>query len=54
MPAKIFKGLINLKVNKDHLWNMAMAFQVSKAIFVASDLDIFTLLSKKPATYELD
>ncbi len=42
------------EVNKDTLWKMAMAFQVSKALFVASDLDIFTLISKKPASaYDL-
>ena len=29
-----------------------MAFQVSKALFVASELDVFTLLSKKPASAE--
>jgi ubiquinone/menaquinone biosynthesis C-methylase UbiE len=40
---------MNPNVNKDVLWKMAMAFQVSKALFVASDLDIFTVLSKAPA-----
>ena len=38
------------KANKDTLWKMTMAFQVSKAIFVANELDLFTLLSKKPAS----
>jgi len=38
------------KVNKDKLWKMTMAFQVSKALFVASDLDVFTFHSKKPAS----
>ena len=40
------------KVNKDALWKMAMAFQISKALFVASELNLFTLLSKKPASAE--
>ncbi len=40
------------KVNKDALWKMTMAFQVSKALFVASELNFFTLLSKKPASAE--
>lgn len=39
-------------INKDALWKMTMAFQVSKALFVASGLNIFTLLSKRPATAE--
>jgi len=45
-------NLINLTVNKDTLWHMAMSFQVSKAIFIASNLDIFTVLVKKPLTGE--
>ena len=40
------------KVNKDTLLKMAMAFQVSKALFVASEFDVFTLLSKKPLSAE--
>lgn len=52
MPEKFPKDFINSRVNKDHLWKMAMAFQVSKALFIANDLDIFTLLYKKPATGE--
>lgn len=40
------------KINKDTLWKMTMAFQVSKALFVANELDVFTLLSKKPASAE--
>jgi precorrin-6B methylase 2 len=39
-------------VNKDQLWKMVMAFQVSKAVFVASELDVFTMLSKKPSSGE--
>jgi hypothetical protein len=45
-------NLISPGVNKDHLWQMAMSFQVSKAIFIASNLDIFTIISRKPATGE--
>lgn len=40
------------KANKDTLFKMAMAFQVSKALFVASELDVFTLLSKNPLSAE--
>jgi len=40
------------KANKDILWKMTMAFQVSKALFVANELDIFTLISKKPVSAE--
>ena len=40
------------KVNKDTLWKMTMVFQVSKALFVASELNIFTLLFKRPSTAE--
>jgi len=41
---------LKTKANKDTLWKMTMAFQVSKALFVANELDLFTLLSKKPAS----
>jgi ubiquinone/menaquinone biosynthesis C-methylase UbiE len=44
--------MVKLKANKDTLWKMTMAFQVSKALFAANELDIFTLLSKKPASAE--
>ena len=37
------------KASKDDLFKMAMAFQVSKALFVGNELDVFSLLSKKPA-----
>lgn len=40
------------QANKDRLWEMAMAFQVSKAIFVAIEFDVFTRLSKKPSSAE--
>ena len=43
---------VKSEVNKDTLWKMAMAFQVSKALFVASELNLFTLLSKKPTSTE--
>jgi ubiquinone/menaquinone biosynthesis C-methylase UbiE len=46
------EALMRRRVTKDALWKMTMAFQVSKALFVASELNIFTLLSKKPATAE--
>jgi len=46
------KDLVKVKVNKDDLFKMAMAFQVSKALFVGNELDIFSLLSKKPAAAE--
>jgi len=46
------EDFIQSKVNKDALWKMAMAFQVSKALFTASELDVFTLISKKPVSAE--
>jgi len=44
--------MTNKKINKDRLWEMAMAFQVSKALFVANDLHIFTLLARNPLSGE--
>ena len=46
------KDLTKVKANKDDLFKMAMAFQVSKALFVGNELDVFSLLSKKPAAVE--
>ncbi|MBI5375653.1 MAG: hypothetical protein HZA77_09470 [Candidatus Schekmanbacteria bacterium] len=48
----ITNNFINSKVSKDPIWEMAMAFQVSKALFLANNLDIFTILSRKPDTAE--
>lgn len=41
-----------MRANKDDLFKMAMAFQVSKALFVGNELELFSHLSKKPATVE--
>jgi precorrin-6B methylase 2 len=46
------KDLMKVKANKDDLFKMAMAFQVSKALFVGNELDVFSLLAKKPAAVE--
>jgi ubiquinone/menaquinone biosynthesis C-methylase UbiE len=44
--------MMNKKLSMDGLWKMTMAFQESKALFFASELDVFTLLSKKTGTAE--
>jgi ubiquinone/menaquinone biosynthesis C-methylase UbiE len=46
------KDLVNVKANKDDLFKMAMSFQVSKALFLGNELDVFSLLSKKSAAVE--
>ena len=46
------KDRAKVKANKDDLFKMAMAFQVSKALFVGNELDVFSLLAKRPAPVE--
>lgn len=52
MAGDTVGNMINPTVNKDILWRMAMSFQVSKALFIANNLDIFTVLARKPLNGE--